>query len=45
MTDPGRRPLRRLVPAILLVAFIAWILYLVVLIAVDPDPGSGNPMD
>jgi hypothetical protein len=37
----SRGPIRRHLPLILLVVFMAWI----VLITVNPDSGGGNPMD
>jgi hypothetical protein len=45
VSDPDRRPLRRWMPIFLLVAFSLWIIFLVVLIAVDPVASGGNPLD
>ncbi|GGM26106.1 hypothetical protein ACFFX1_16825 [Dactylosporangium sucinum] len=43
MADRTRGPIRRHLPLILLVAFVAWIVVVIVLIAVSPDPGGSNP--
>jgi hypothetical protein len=39
------RWLRRSMPLIMLMAALAWIITIVVLITVNPTPGTGNPMD
>jgi hypothetical protein len=44
MADNGRGPIRRHLPLVLLVVFLAWIILIIVLIAVNPDPSGGNPM-
>jgi hypothetical protein len=44
VSDPERRPLRRWMPIVLLVAFSVWIIFLFVLIAVDPDASGGHPL-
>ena len=41
----GKGRIRRWLPALLLLAMLAWIAVIVLLIAHDPTPGSGNPMD
>ncbi|MEV0714002.1 hypothetical protein [Asanoa sp. NPDC050611] len=45
MSGPERRPLRRWMPIVLLVAFSVWIVFLVVLIAVDPAGSGGHPFN
>lgn len=37
--------IRRLLPALLVIVFAAWIFFIIVMITLQPDPGGGNPMD
>lgn len=40
-----RSPIRRLLPLALVIIFAAWIVLIIVLITLNPVPGSGNPMN
>lgn len=40
-----RQRVRRLLPVVIALLFLAWILFIVILISVNPTPGTGNPMD
>lgn len=40
-----RASTRRLLPLILVAAFVAWIILITVLITISPVAGTGNPVD
>jgi hypothetical protein len=40
-----RSPIRRFLPLALVIVFMMWIIFIIVMITVNPTAGSGNPMD
>ncbi|MGI5214398.1 hypothetical protein [Plantactinospora sp. CA-290183] len=45
LANRERSRFRRAIPALLVLALTLWIIAIITLIAIDPVPGSGNPMD